>query len=343
MIIGSGEHKYEWIEDWGRVPETEGSSAAWSHPGIAVTKDGRIVTYHQHEPKVLVLDQAGRLLESWETDLVEGHGITIVAEGDTEYLWIADSGAKARAEDNYARSRPPAPKERSGQVVKMTLDGRVVMRLGAPPNPVYDDGGGYSPTLVAVNEERHGGNGDVWVTDGYGRFYVHRYDKSGNYIASINGEEGAGHFQVPHAICVDTRKSEHELYVGDEWNGRIQVYDLEGNFKRAFGSDFLTFPSGLGLNGDLMMVMELGRNDLKTRLWLLDVNDNHVALLGDNPKVDDTDAWPNMSNDDGKLVRTSLIEPGKFHSPHMLAADSDGNIYIAEWLIGGRNIKLARQ
>ncbi|MCH7801943.1 MAG: 6-bladed beta-propeller, partial [Chloroflexi bacterium] len=37
----------------------------------------------------------------------------------------------------------------------------------------------------------------------------------------------------------------------------------------------------------------------------------------------------------------TLIE-GKFNSPHGIASDGDGNIYVAEWLIGGRINKLTR-
>ena len=89
------------------------------------------------------------------------------------------------------------------------------------------------------------------------------------------------------------------MYIADERNRRIQVYDLAGNYKRVFGSEYLTKPSGLGVNGDLMMVMELGAKNLRARLWLLDADDNQVVLLGDNPKVDDTDAWPNGWNKGG--------------------------------------------
>ena len=49
-----------------------------------------------------------------------------------------------------------------------------------------------------MNEEHYGGNEDVWVADGYGRYYVHRYDKSGSYIGSIDGGDGeAGAFDLP--------------------------------------------------------------------------------------------------------------------------------------------------
>ena len=65
-------------------------------------------------------------------------------------------------------------------------------------------------------------------------------------MGSINGSEGrAGAFDEPHAIFIDRRGSEPELYIADRGSSRIQVYDLDGNFKRVFGSDFLTTPSGL--------------------------------------------------------------------------------------------------
>jgi hypothetical protein len=80
------------------------------------------------------------------------------------------------------------------------------------------------------------------VADGYGQNCVHRFTKSGEYVGTINSEEAqVGAFNCPHAIFVDKRKSGPELYVADRGNGRVQVYDLEGNFKRVFGSDI--FPT----------------------------------------------------------------------------------------------------
>ncbi len=43
----------------------------------------------------------------------------------------------------------------------------------------------------------------------------------------------------------------------------------------------------------------------------------------------------------GNLVRPPL-EAGKFNRPHTIAADNDGNLYVTEWLLGGRLTKLAR-
>ena len=65
--------------------------------------------------------------------------------------------------------------------------------------------------------------------------------------------------------------------------------------------------------------------------------------LGENEGVCNRDlGWPNINGDDGKPERTDLLEPGKFNSPHGLAIDKDGHLYVAEWLIGGRFTKLAK-
>ena len=337
MRIGSGEHTYEWISDWARIPDTEGVRAGWAHHGVVVTEAQEVIAYHPGEPTVLVFDKEGNLQRSWGTELTESHGMSLARDSQGEYLWIADPGAKRTREAGY-EYRPTNLTERRGQVVKMTLDGQTVMNIQRPDLAIYLTGS-YSPTSVTVYQERHGGNGDIWVADGYGESYVHRYSKAGDYIGSINGEEGeAGRFDCPHSVWVDTRKSEPELYVADRGNRRVQVYDLEGEFKRAFGSDFLSSPSAFVAHGDFLVIAEL-----RARLAVLDQHDHLVGYLGDNEDVCQVDGWPNNKNEKGEVVPTQLLRPGKFNSPHGVAADTEGNLYVVEWLIGGRYTKLARR
>ena len=331
MIIGSGKHTYEWGGDWAKVPDTESARVGWSHHGIVVTEAGEVISGHQDDPKLMVFDQDGNFKRSLDSGVTETHGMTLATEGDTEYLWIADNGRKRRPSTGY--EYPPGTV--TGQVVKKSLDGETLVKLETPGMAMYESGD-YMPTWVAVNEERSGGNGDVWVADGYGQSYVHRYDKKGNHLAGINGEEGrTGPFDCPHAIFIDTRKSEPELYVADRSNGRVQVYDTDGRYKRAFGADFLTSPSGFVTHGDLMVIAEL-----QARLTVIDVNDNLVSYLGANDEVAEVEGWPNNLNEKGETVPTTLLTPGKFNSPHGMAVDASGNLYLAEWLIGGRFTKL---
>lgn len=315
MIIGSGDHQYEWQEKWARTPDSESARDGWAHHGIVVSETGEIITFHQADPTVLVFDEGGNLTRSWEAPVKNAHGMTIVSEGGDEFLWLADN--------------------LTGSVVKTTTSGQVALSIDKPDIEVYREGR-YSPTDVAVHEERHGGNGDVYVTDGYGSSYIHRYDKKGTYLSSMDGEEGeGGRFSTPHGIWIDTRKAEPELYVADRSNGQIQVYDLTGNFKRAFGTgpgaDWLHSPSGFAISGDYLLVAELRGS----RITVLDTEDNPVCYLGENTGAFKLlEGWPNIPHE--------TLVPGKFNSPHGIAADNDGNVYVAEWLIGGRINKLVR-
>ena len=333
MRIGTGRHTYEWIDNWAKVPDSESAQSGWAHTDVVVTQSGEIVTYHQGDPTVLVFDSDGDLLRSFDTRLTEGHGMTLVREGESERLWIADSGKKRDPALSYDYPDPPG----KAQAVKMSLDGQTLMTLECPDIDVYQTGS-FAATALAVYEERFGGNGDIWLADGYGESYVHRYDRSGTYVSSISGEEGsAGRFNCPHGIWIDTRKPDPELYVADRGNGQVQVYDLDGAFKRSFGSELFTTPSAFAAYGGDMIVAEL-----EARLAVIDIDDRLVTYLGENTSVVDVDGWPNNLNEEGEPVRTRLLEPGKFNAPHGVATDGDGNIYVAEWGIGGRYEKLLK-
>ena len=335
MRIECARSAFKWIEDWANVPDTESARTGWSHHGIVVSETGDVISFHQNDRTVLVFNGEGKLKRSWDSGLVEGHGMTLVKDGETEYIWFADNGRKRGPETAYEYSAEVV--QTIGRVVKKDLYGKTALELDTPPMDIYLEGD-YMPTWAAVNEERNGGNGDVWVTDGYASYHIHRYDKNGNYIGSISGDEGGvGRFNNPHAIFFDTRKSEPELYITDRGAGRVQVYDPDGRFKRSFGNDFFITPSGITVSGDLMVVAELN-----ARLTVLDIDDRFVCYIGDNHEVSDVEGWPNNVDESGSLIRPRLIEEGRFNSPHGIAADAFGNIYVAEWLIGGRHVKLEK-
>ena len=323
MRVAAGQFSYEWLDDWARLGDDQSVRRGWAHTTPAAMDDGRVVVGHPGEPRLLVLDADGRLLSTADVEVAELHDIAV--DGDT--LWIADIGRKRRPEDGYANPSGPV----RGQVVRVGVDGRLLARLDPPPLPVYEDAS-YSPTGAAPDPS----SGDLWVADGYGASLVHRYDRHGRWVQALSGEEGGGRFSCPHAVLVDTRRADGELYVADRGSGRIQVYGLDGVFRRLVGPGFLNSPTSFAVDGERLVVAEFRA----ARLTLLDADDRLTGYLGENPAVVGAEGWPNETDERGVPRRTSRLRPGLFNSPHGVAADADGNLYVAEWLIGGRYVKL---
>ena len=338
MIIGGGDNRYEWVDGWGKVPDSQSAREGWAHHGMVVTGDNRIIAFHQGDPTVLIFNTAGDLTETWDAPVREAHQMALEVDGDNEYLWIADPGRKStKANGAYE----PIIGERGGQVIKTTLDGDLLLQITQPNHDAYNDGT-FAPTSMTILD-----NGDVWVSDGYGESYIHRHTSAGEYLGSIGGDEcDAGRFDCPHGVWIDRRKSEPELYIADRANRRVQVCDTGGNYRRVFGSDVLTSPSNFAEVGDQMIVGEL-----RARLAVFDIDDNFVCYIGENESIarvernspEDVPGWPNNLDADGNVIRSQILEPGEFNSPHGLAADSDGSLYVGEWLVGGRYTKLVKQ
>jgi len=110
--------------------------------------------------------------------------------------------------------------------------------LGGGPNrppfaaATHVDGYFNAPTDVAWDSDDN-----IYISDGYINSRVAKFDKHGNWIKSW-GERGSGgqhanenpsSFNTPHNIAVDRQDN---VYVADRNNRRIQVFDVDGNFKR---------------------------------------------------------------------------------------------------------------
>lgn len=297
---------YRWIDNWATIPDSPlGRENGRTH-GVAVLRSGEIVVFHQADPAVLFFSPDGKLLRSWG-NYPGAHGLTVVEENGQEIFWLADEVLKT--------------------VVKTSLTGEVLQSIAPPSHHLYAEKP-YIPTWVAVAEERFGGNGDIWVADGYGASLVHRFDKSGAYLGSLDGTEGAGRFNCPHGLSFDIRHSQTGFCIADRGNHRFQVFDPQGNFVRTFGANFLNSPDvGIPM-GDQLLVPELVAG-----ITILDSKDALVGRLGFNAKASEQEGWPNDRR---------WVAEGRFNSPHSAAADSAGNIFVVEWITGGRITKLER-
>jgi hypothetical protein len=215
-------------------------------------------------------------------------------------------------------------------VVKTTLDGKIVWRLGVPDLPaVYPSADAYRPTDVAVAP-----NGDFYVCDGYGQNWIHHYDGRAKHVRSWGGRGSEpGKMNCPHGIWVDTRRgagTAPRLLVADRENHRIQVFSLDGQHV-GFAADRgeLRRPCCFYQSGG-----ELYIPDLHGRVTILGRDDRVLAHVGDDPGIWERPGWPNLAAPERR--------PGRFISPHAACVDSRGDLYVAEWVSDGRITKLRR-
>lgn len=302
-----GAHTYEWVPGWGALEG--GKTLGNTHGCIVVDKQDRIYLCTDSEDAVVVFDRDGKVLKTWGRELAGGlHGLALFEEEGEQRLLLAHIGLH--------------------QVLCATLDGEILWRLGYPEEAgIYKKPGQYRPTSVAPLPD-----GGFLVADGYGASFIHRYDAERRYVSSFGGPGSElGQLQTPHGIWLETRGAAPELIVADRQNNRLQVFDLEGKPLREIKDvehDLLRRPCHIHPGGEEYVVA-----DLEGRVTVLDRTLALVGHMGDNPE-------PAMRarND----VLPQYWKDGEFIAPHCANFDSQGNLYVTDWVSTGRITKLAR-
>ena len=308
---------YRWHEHWAVIPDTPQGKANGRTHGVCVRNDGALVVFCQTVNGLLTFDPGGKLIsavggERW----LGAHGLTKITEGGTEYLWLVDQD--------------------SAEVAKVTLDGQTVQSLPRPEHALYHGKNAtkYVPTWAA----QHPATGEIWVADGYGASLLHRFNAQGQQMQSYDGTEGAGRFACPHSINFRTTAAGNvELFITDRGNQRTLVYD--DNAKLLRQTEVTHSPCCFDFLHDWVLVPELS-----TGAKVLDVNS--LELLGEIGVADwagqapgyahaHPEGWPNLAG-------TPHIQAGQFNSPHGGCFAPNGDIYIVEWIVGGRITKLGR-
>ena len=123
---------------WADLSAITGATTSWAHNGIVITAAGDLVGFHAGQ--LVTFDRQGRVLRVVRPGLTEGHGITLVREGDEEFLWITDPGFVhvCGTDDGDEAWAPLFGKgvhvdSREPRVVKMTLNGEIRSELPIPP------------------------------------------------------------------------------------------------------------------------------------------------------------------------------------------------------------------
>ncbi|MCH8911445.1 MAG: hypothetical protein IH867_12010, partial [Chloroflexi bacterium] len=95
MIIGNNDNRYEWVDNWAKVPDSQSAREGWAHHGMAVTSHGHIVGFHPGNPTVLIFDGEGEVVSTWDAPVREAHQFALEVNENDEFLWIADPGRKS--------------------------------------------------------------------------------------------------------------------------------------------------------------------------------------------------------------------------------------------------------
>lgn len=322
-VVGAGDYQYEIVHGWAQLP----SSFTWQTThNVAVDRDGFLYVIHEgrqelpEHPSIFVFDPEGRYVRSFGQQFQGGgHGLEVRQEDGQQFLYVCA----------YQQVKSFA---------KLDLKGEVVWQRWAPmESGVYAEGENTNPQKVWGLDRFLPTNfaflddGDFFLADGYGSYYIHRYDKDGNWKSCFGGPgEGQGKFNTPHGLWVDKRGAgEPTLVVTDRAHNTVQILSLDGQHLRTM--DDYGLPANIDTYEGLMLVPEL-----LARLTLLDKDNQIVVRMGDDSE--------RIKNDNGFKIRGDETQwrDGRFVHPHDACFNHDGSIFVAEWVATGRVSKLKR-
>ncbi|QDS91789.1 NHL repeat protein [Roseimaritima multifibrata] len=327
QITGSGDHQFHFNHQWAQLPD----SFRWQTThNVAVAPDGLVYIIHEgmasepDHPSIFVFDAEGKFVRAFgQMFQGGGHGIEARQEGSETFLYVAA----------YQQAKT---------IAKLTTKGEIVWQQYAPiQSEHYAEAEAANPQKIWGRDRFLPTNfaflpdGGFYLADGYGSFYIHRYDADGKWVSSFGGPgKEPGKFQTPHGLWLDERNPESPLLVVcDRASNRLQTFDMDEKHQRTI--DGFGLPANADTHGDLLMIPEL-----VARVSLLDGDFNTVATLGEDRQRILTD----KEKSKGFAIRSdeSRWEEGKFVHPHDACFDADGNIYVAEWVSTGRITKLTR-
>ncbi len=304
--MGSGAMTFDTVPGWG-LGEDGKSVIGSTHGGVVVDKASNV--YTSSSLGIFVFSPEGKVIRRFLGDKYSNmHDIEIRAEGNDEFIYgarnVAGEGVKFHAET-----------------------GDIVLKLGIPTEA--ESGlklAKWSPTAITVAP-----NGDIFLSDGYASNHIVKYDKTGKYLKHF-GERGNGlkQFNTAHGMTLDTRYEPPRLLVCDrnhQPKGRLLHYDLEGNFIDEVITGLL-MPTSAAVQGDYVSVP-----DLQGRVWILDKQNTIVSVLGYNADTGKRGAHG--------ITQDKWVE-GVFSGTHGSHWDKDGNLYVQDWNVSGRIMKLVR-
>ena len=302
--MGCGLMTFDTVPGWG-LGEDGKSVIGPTHGSVVIDKAGSI--YTSSSLGVFVFSPEGKVIRRFLGDKYSNiHDMEIRDEAEGEFIFAARN---ANAEG-----------------IKFNAEtGDIVLKLGFP-----EESGlklkQFNPTAITVAP-----NGDIFLADGYASNHIFKFDKTGKYLMHFGAKgNDLKEFNTAHGMTLDTRYTPARLLICDrnhEPKGRLLHYDLDGKFIDEVVTG-LGMPTSAAVQGDYVAVP-----DLHGRLVILDKSNTIIAVLGHNA-------------DPAKRVNFNVPQDqwveGVFSGTHGSYWDKDGNLYVQDWNVSGRLMKLVR-
>ncbi len=275
-----------------------------AHGGVAIDHAGNVYISTDTPRGILVFGPDGKYLRCFGPTQI--HGLYLRRERDGEYLYAA---------------RP-----NFHEVLKLKTDGTTAWTMGYPEaSGLYTKAEEFNPTNIVALPD-----GTIFVADGYGKNYIHKYDRDRKYLKSFGGPGGVpaedGKFNRCHGLTVDTRGLKPLLIVCNRESGRVEQWDTDGNLVKVLQRN-LRMPATVYVAGDYVAIGEL-----QGRVTILGKDNRIVAQIGDNP---------NESQRANYGLEPSQWTEGICNSPHGIAIDKAGDVIVSEWSKFGRLLLFA--
>ncbi|MFQ5657172.1 MAG: 6-bladed beta-propeller [Candidatus Methylomirabilales bacterium] len=245
--------------------------------GVLADKAGRVYVADSGQGVVFVFDKKNKKLDlvgirAGVGKLAQPTGLALNSEG---ILFVSDT--------------------KLDRVFGYDEKGEVVVAIGKK-------GEFYNPAGIAIDAA----SDRLYVPDP-GRHVIRVYDsRDGHFVFSI-GERGSGEGQFNFPTNAFVRHS--KLYVSDSGNFRIQIFDLDGKFLKAFGGigdapGRFARPKGIAV-------------DSEGHIYVIDAAFDNFQIF----------------DEDGKLlmfVGGAGASPGRFNLPAGMYIDEEDRIYVAD-------------
>ena len=268
-------------------------------------------------PPVIEFDPEGNVVNSWGDPKIVPSGIHDCYFDPEGSIWIG--GNTDAIAQKYSR------------------DGKLLLQIGTKGKFDTADG---TEKAAALNASRtllnrpasfavDPGNGEVYISDGYGNRRIVVFDREGKYVRQFGrqatkeeSEAGMGGVFLGIVHCV-VLSNDGLLYVADRDGKRIQVFDKAGNFKKNI---FIKRRrADLPGNGSPWWI-HLSHDKAQKTMYVADgVNEVIWTLDRESGQV---------QSGFGRLGHMA----GEFTFLHTITMNSKGDLFIGE-TVGGRRVQ----